>query len=219
MATPPISREDSVLSSTMDESSARHSIDGRESRPPSSDLDRQHSDLGLSSFRNLSTVQPQPQPEHRGSEYPVSPSLQRRLSMGNAPLPPRLRKPLISPERVPSQTQTAPPLPQPENRVSIAERMEPQPSLKRGTSGSLLDRMSSDHDRMGRQPPEPVVSSNSSLKDRIVPAKRDLEEMREVGYGGSDRPRYDDGHETKRIRKRGGRGRRGPPPGVGGGRR
>ncbi|KAF9527432.1 hypothetical protein CPB83DRAFT_856162 [Crepidotus variabilis] len=220
---PPLSREDSVFSSTLDESSARQSADEKELQPPRSSLNGYDSALGSINRTSPQQLRPMPttppEPERQSTlEYPLSPSLQRRLSMSGDPLPPRLRKAIPSPE--PKKTRPEDLSAPPEDRSSFLERVERPASLRR--SESLLDRMNSD-DPSRRGMDNSATSPSQSLRERMVPTKRDHDEMRaESRYTGADRPYdADDGHEMKRSRKRSGKPRRIPHTvgGGGGGRR
>ena len=92
-------------------------------------------------------------------------------------------------------------------RSPFISRVEPP------RSGSLLDRLSIDDNRH-RSSTGDRLAPSPSLRDRLLPSKRDRDEMLK-GEGPSGRPELndrfyepDEGSETKRARRRGGKGRR-----------
>jgi hypothetical protein len=128
----------------------------------------------------------------------------RRVTSGGDLLPPRLRKSVVGPDAdlLLDSARDA----KPEDHSSFFDRVE-RPSIRRG--GSLLDRLSGDdgYSVDGKNP------QSSSLRDRLVPSKRGLEEMRvESGSSKGDinERSYEpeEGNESKRTRRRGGKNRR-----------
>jgi len=90
------------------------------------------------------------------------------------------------------------------------ERLERPPVLRRGAS--LLDRLSTGNPRS-----HDSAAQQQSLRDRLIPSKRDFEDMADEGMQHHD-VSYDgeDGAESKRARRKNGRarirgGRRGGP--------
>jgi len=91
------------------------------------------------------------------------------------------------------------------DRSDFISRVEPPP-LRRG--GSLLDRLSMDNKDRGLSTDS---LAGTSLRDRLVPSKRDRDEMMyseaSSGRGLGERPQDFEGSELKRAKKRGGKRR------------
>lgn len=121
------------------------------------------------------------------------------------PLPPRLRKSLpggADPNMDARYDSSGDSKRSPISRADFLSRVEP-PSLRRG--GSLLDRLSSvDHG---------LVAESPSLRDRLIPSKRDRDEMMNSegssSRGGHAEQLQDEGSESKRAKRRGGKRRSG----------
>ena len=94
------------------------------------------------------------------------------------------------------------------DRSDFISRVEPPP-LRRG--GSLLDRLSLDNKDRGL-PPDSLPILGASLRDRLVPSKRDRDEMMNSeaisGRGFEEKLPDLEGSDSKRARKRGGGKRR-----------
>lgn len=130
----------------------------------------------------------------------------RRVTSGGDLLPPRLRKSVVGPDADLLDSARDPKPDTTEDHSSFFDRVE-RPSIRRG--GSLLDRLSGDD---GYSVDEKNAQS-SSLRDRLVPSKRGLDEMRvESGSSKGDinERSYEpeEVNESKRARKRGGKNRR-----------
>ncbi|KIM42218.1 hypothetical protein M413DRAFT_444666 [Hebeloma cylindrosporum] len=91
--------------------------------------------------------------------------------------------------------------------VSLKDRVEraPHPAQRQGAPISLLERLSSAED-VGQA----STGSEQSLRDRLVPSKRDRDDMMRDDGDGRE-PSYDgeDGYDSKRAKRRSGKGRRG----------
>lgn len=129
----------------------------------------------------------------------------RRVPSGGDLLPPRLRKSFAGPDALLDSARDRKPETS-EDHSSFFDRVE-RPSIRRG--GSLLDRLSGDDGFSvdGKHP------QSSSLRDRLVPSKRGLDEMKvESGSSKGDinERSYEpeEGNESKRTRRRGGKNRR-----------
>ena len=100
---------------------------------------------------------------------------------------------------------------EPDETVYQQERLERPPVLRRGAS--LLDRLSTGNPRSH----DSAAQQQQSLRDRLIPSKRDFEDMMEDGMQQHD-VSFDgeDGNESKWARRKNGRartrgGRRGGP--------
>lgn len=138
----------------------------------------------------------------------------RRVTSAGDPVSPLRRKSVVGPE--PDLLRRDPKPDMTEDHSSFFDRVE-RPTVQRG--GSLLDRLSADDgfSTDAKNAPSP------SLRDRLVPSKRSLDEMKVAGgsykYDLNDRHyEAEEGNESKRARKRGGKNRRPGGDGGGGGR-
>ena len=96
-----------------------------------------------------------------------------------------------------------------EEMVFQQERLE-RPQVRRGAS--LLDRLSTGNPRSH----ESAAQQQQSLRDRLIPSKRDFENMADEGMQHDVSFDGEDGNESKRARRKNGRartrgGRRGGP--------
>jgi hypothetical protein len=141
-------------------------------------------------------------PVHRSPDEAHS----HHSSAGDDPFPPRLRK---SGGPGPDTDARFSSSGNPMDRSDFISRVEPPP-LRRG--GSLLDRLSLDNkDRSF--PPASIPVLGASLRDRLVPSKRDRDEMMMnsdaiSGRGFEEKIQDLEGNDAKRARKRGGGKRR-----------
>lgn len=98
---------------------------------------------------------------------------------------------------------------EPEEMVYQQERLERPQVLRRGAS--LLDRLSTGNSRS-----HDSAAQQQSLRDRLIPSKRDYEDMTDEGIQHDVPFDGEDGSESKRARRKNGRartrgGRRGGP--------
>ena len=135
----------------------------------------------------------------------AEPDLSRRLSSEK---PPRHRK--YSAQRFTaddSMSVDAPPSDEPmntspENTVNFLDRLD-APILSRRSS-KLLDRLSAAQDSPAVSADAPE-SSTPSLRDRLVPSKRNVDDMMDVETGSYD----GDDNENKRLKRRTSKAKRG----------
>lgn len=181
-------------------------------KPPGTARDTQSNILHSSS--SLTTEHPA-----RTSVDDLDNTLSQRLRAKEEHLPPRLKSApqTIRDDDWPNDS-TANDVSKVEGRSPFISRVEPP------RPGSLLDRLSIDDNRH-RSSASDRLAPSPSLRDRLLPSKRDRDEMLK-GEGPSSRPELndrfyepDEGSETKRARKRGGKGRRSGGGGGGNGRK
>jgi len=99
---------------------------------------------------------------------------------------------------------------EPEEMVYQQERLERPQVLRRGAS--LLDRLSTGNSRSH----DSAAQQQQSLRDRLIPSKRDFEDMKDEGMQHDVPFDGEDGSDSKRARRKNGRartrgGRRGGP--------
>ena len=95
---------------------------------------------------------------------------------------------------------------QDDKSMDFKDRVEKVPHLAQRQGGhiSLLERLSSVED-MGQA----STGSEQSLRDRLVPSKRDRDDMMNDGDGRERSYDGEDGYDSKRVKRRNGKGRRG----------
>lgn len=139
------------------------------------------------------------------------PNLCRRLSLEK---PPRHRKhspsdgEMIAPvgQIAPSPQSLGGREQQDDKSMNLKDRVEkiPHPVQRQGAPISLLQRLSSAED-IGQA----NTGSEQSLRDRLVPSKRDRDDMMKDGDGRELSYDGDDGYDSKRVKRKNGKGRRG----------
>ncbi|KAF9486265.1 hypothetical protein BDN70DRAFT_240597 [Pholiota conissans] len=220
---PPISRNSSTIS-FKEHGSAQPSVHGRSSSSPrtpppvpsdrheersfssrfSDEVSREDLSRRMSSTRDtLSPTSPRMAGSEQGADLPAS--LSRRM-IGEKP--PRHRK-YSSQFKVPedlvqAEVTIATEYVQVVQDNSLKDRLDSANSQRRG---SLLDRLSLGNDNAHSAADSSDVQPQS-LRDRLVPSKRDRDDMMEANDQG---PAYDaeDGNDNKRVKRRATKGKRG----------
>lgn len=139
------------------------------------------------------------------------PNLSRRLSLEK---PLRHRKYSLSDGEMTAPVGQIEPSPQSlggreqqdDRSMNFKDRVEKVPYLAQRQGGpiSLLERLSSAED-IGQA----STGSEQSLRDRLVPSKRDRDDMMKDGDGRELSYDGDDGYDSKRVKRRNGKARRG----------
>jgi len=241
---PPLSREPSTLSTSARHSDRGHSTDGRSDNSRNGPQERDgivpavasasqetgsfnpESLMNASLRRVGSRLGDYDQPRYASTLGPYQffmddepqPNLSHHLSLEKTPRHRKYRSGSLNDgemtapvgEIQPPQNMARREL-QDEKSMSFKDRVEkvPHPTQKQGAPISLLERLSSAED-MGQA----STGSEQSLRDRLVPSKRDRDDMMKDGDGRELSYDGEDGYDSKRVKRRNGKGGR-----RGGGRR